>query len=323
MSAITGRAKKHDGTAIDYVSIFNWDDGTCIAQVIPNAAGDWSYPYFNDLKVGITYVSDGCEPITHGAYNFIVPWTPLKLKPKLYLDTDSAVWSGGVGSNISAWSDLSDEQSGFLRYGSVTKTSDGGVSIPSGNNYLYNDTTKAKGILSGIGKAWFFIVVNLRGDNSTLFHVTDTSGVKSNPRLAIQYVGGKFRKNSSRNSFLDNSLFFSSDVPKDTYHMILLEHDWQTGRVAWYINGALDTFDDNQITDKGVTNSAIANNSIFIGQYATSNNSVPHDIKMLSVITDKELTQSDIDNLFGYAAHKHGLTDKLPASHPYKTEAPT
>lgn len=325
MSAITGRAKKHDGTAIDYVSIFNWDDGICIAQVIPNAAGDWHYPYFNDLKVGITYVSDGCEPITHGAYNFIVPWTPLKIQPKLYLDADSAVWSGGVGSNISAWSDLSDEQSGFLRYGSVTKTSDGGVAIPSGNNYLYNDTAKARGMLSGIGKAWIFAVVKLRADNATIFHVTDAANLSPgyNPRLAFQYVGGRFRHNSSRNVYTTSNQFLSSPAPMNTYHMVLLEHDWQTGRVAWYVNGALDTFNDNQITDKGVTNSSVANNSIFIGQYATSNNSVPHDIRTLSVITDKELTQSDIDKLFGYAAHKHGLTDKLPANHPYKTDAPT
>lgn len=252
-------------------------------------------------------------------------WNPLLLLPRLYLDTESAVWSGGDGSNISAWSDLSDEQSNFLRNGSVTKTSDGGVAIPSGNNYLYNDTVKAKGMLSGIGKAWIFAVVRLRADNATIFHVTDSAKIWPgySPRLAFQYVGGRFRHDSSRNVFATSNLFFSSPAPMNTYHMVLLEHDWQTGRVAWYVNGALDTFNDNQITDKGLTDSSMANNSVFIGQYATSNSSVPQDIKMLSVITDKELTQSDIDKLFGYAAHKHGLTDKLPSSHPYKAATPT
>lgn len=66
-----GRAKKYDGTAIDYVSIFNWTDGKCITQVKPDAAGAWSYRYTEDERVGITYVADGCEPITHGAYDFI------------------------------------------------------------------------------------------------------------------------------------------------------------------------------------------------------------------------------------------------------------
>ncbi|WP_420229030.1 LamG-like jellyroll fold domain-containing protein [Psychrobacter sp. ER1] len=67
---ITGRAKKYDGTPIDYVSIFNWTDGKCIAQVLPNAAGEWEYQYSTGLNVGLTYVANGCEPITHGAYQF-------------------------------------------------------------------------------------------------------------------------------------------------------------------------------------------------------------------------------------------------------------
>lgn len=323
MSAITGRAKKHDGTPIDYVSIFNWDDGKCIAQVTPNAAGDWSYPYSNNLRVGITYVADGCEPITHGAYNFIVPWTPLKIQPKLYLDTDSAVWAGGVGSNINSWVDVSGTQSDFLRSGSVTKTTDGALSIPSGNNYLYNNSVKAKSILSGIGKAWVFMVVKPKADGVAFFMVDDASGVGYTPRLAILYERGLFTMISSRNNFTANNYLDSTAKPVNEYYMILLEHDWQTGRVAWHINGVADIFDDNHITDKGLTNTSPANNRVFVGQYATSNTTIAHEQKSLAIYTDKTLTQAEIDKLFGYAAHKHGLTNKLPANHPYKTVAPT
>lgn len=70
MNTIQGRAKKHDGTAIDYVSIFNWADGKCIAQVVPNAAGEWLYSYDKNLIVGFNYVADGCEPLAHGPYEF-------------------------------------------------------------------------------------------------------------------------------------------------------------------------------------------------------------------------------------------------------------
>lgn len=70
MSVIEGKAKKYDGTAIDYVSIFNWADGKCIAQVVPGAAGNWEFIYSTDMVVGLTYVADGCEPITHGPYTF-------------------------------------------------------------------------------------------------------------------------------------------------------------------------------------------------------------------------------------------------------------
>lgn len=68
MTWLRGKAKKYDGSPIDYVSIFNWPTGKCIAQVQPDERGNWRYDYYTDLNIGITYVADGCEPITHGAY---------------------------------------------------------------------------------------------------------------------------------------------------------------------------------------------------------------------------------------------------------------
>jgi len=68
MTWLRGKAKKYDGSPIDYVSIFNWPTGQCIAQVKPDSAGNWKYSYRENLNCGITYVADGCEPITHGAY---------------------------------------------------------------------------------------------------------------------------------------------------------------------------------------------------------------------------------------------------------------
>lgn len=67
---VEGRAKKFNGAAIDYVSIFDWGDGKCIDQITPDASGIWQYNYAKSLVVGITYVANGCEPITHGPYTF-------------------------------------------------------------------------------------------------------------------------------------------------------------------------------------------------------------------------------------------------------------
>lgn len=72
MATITGRAKRFDGLPIDYVLLFSWKTGACIAKRIPDAAGNWSFDYDTNLIVGITYVSDGCEPITHGAYELVL-----------------------------------------------------------------------------------------------------------------------------------------------------------------------------------------------------------------------------------------------------------
>lgn len=70
MSRIDGRAKKYNGGAIDYVMLFNWSTGSIIGTAKPDASGNWKYYYFSNLNCGITYVANGCEPITHGAYQF-------------------------------------------------------------------------------------------------------------------------------------------------------------------------------------------------------------------------------------------------------------
>lgn len=79
MSKIQGRAKKFDGSAIDYVSIFNWDTGRCISVITPDASGTWEYFYFKNIEVGFTYIADGCEPVTHGKYSFSPTWSPHSL----------------------------------------------------------------------------------------------------------------------------------------------------------------------------------------------------------------------------------------------------
>lgn len=79
MSNITGRAKRYDGSAIDYAMLYDWDKGYSIAKITPNASGVWSYGYYRDMKIGIAYVADGCEPITHGPYIFVAEWSPLIL----------------------------------------------------------------------------------------------------------------------------------------------------------------------------------------------------------------------------------------------------
>lgn len=71
MSVLQGNAKKYNGDSIDYVLIFDWATGECIGKAIPNAAGVWTFNYYTNLLCGITYVADGCEPITHGAYAFV------------------------------------------------------------------------------------------------------------------------------------------------------------------------------------------------------------------------------------------------------------
>lgn len=72
MATITGRAKRYDGLPIDYVLLFQWKTGKCLGKSIPNAAGNWAFDYDINLIAGITYIASGCEPITHGPYEFVL-----------------------------------------------------------------------------------------------------------------------------------------------------------------------------------------------------------------------------------------------------------
>lgn len=72
MATINGRAKRFNGAAIDYVLLFSWKNGNCLSKVIPDIAGNWSFNYTTNMIVGITYVASGCQPITHGPYEFVL-----------------------------------------------------------------------------------------------------------------------------------------------------------------------------------------------------------------------------------------------------------
>ncbi|MBA2057322.1 LamG domain-containing protein [Psychrobacter cryohalolentis] len=75
MAQISGKAKRFNGEPVDYVLLFDWASGNCIGKAIPNALGEWEYNHTSNLNCGITYVADGCEPITHGvySYNVVIP----------------------------------------------------------------------------------------------------------------------------------------------------------------------------------------------------------------------------------------------------------
>ncbi|WBF05299.1 concanavalin A-like lectin [Psychrobacter phage vB_PmaS_Y8A] len=70
MAKIKGVAKRFSGDPVDYVLLFDWLSGKCLGKSVPDTLGNWSFSYYSYVNCGITYVADGCEPITHGAYEF-------------------------------------------------------------------------------------------------------------------------------------------------------------------------------------------------------------------------------------------------------------
>jgi len=65
---ISGNATTETGSPVDFVRIFNWPSEELAGVVTPDENGDWQFSPFWDGNYGITYIAQGCQPITHGPY---------------------------------------------------------------------------------------------------------------------------------------------------------------------------------------------------------------------------------------------------------------
>lgn len=91
MAKISGVAKKYDGATIDYVQVFNWKNGRCINVALTDTTGNWSTDLYGTIDVGLTYVANGCQPITHGPYGFIFSFDDRWSTVSLLLHLDGSV----------------------------------------------------------------------------------------------------------------------------------------------------------------------------------------------------------------------------------------
>lgn len=160
MSTISGKAIKYSGEPVDYVLLFDWISGNCVGKSVPDLAGNWSFNYYLNLNIGITYVADGCEPITHGSYQFVGVWTPQAL-----IDTNE----------LKVWLDPSDLSTMYQDSGETTPvTADGQpvglIKDKSGNNYHASQSVAAArpiyrtdGVLHWLdfnGTSQYLVIVN-------------------------------------------------------------------------------------------------------------------------------------------------------------------
>lgn len=64
---ISGNATKASGLPVDSVVVFDWSTEEVLAKLIPELDGNWTATVPAGLY-GITYLADGCAPVTHGPY---------------------------------------------------------------------------------------------------------------------------------------------------------------------------------------------------------------------------------------------------------------
>ncbi|MCD1628444.1 discoidin domain-containing protein [Marinobacter shengliensis] len=65
---LAGNATNSLGAAVEKVNVFDWNTGQLLRAIVPATNGDWSTTLFSNNQYGVTYLSAGYYPLTHGPY---------------------------------------------------------------------------------------------------------------------------------------------------------------------------------------------------------------------------------------------------------------
>lgn len=152
--------------------------------------------------------------------------------------------------------------------------------------------------------------------SATRFGVRAGSGSGGANRL--QLVAKRLDSDSAGN------VAASSAATGTDWYMWLAIMDWSTGTGHLWIDGDLDN--SGTVTSAGRTSDtdAVGSNSVPLVVGNNAGRTTPADVDLAALVcnVDQALTTTDIDKLFGYAAHHFGLASRLRADHPYKSVPP-
>ena len=275
------------------------------------------------------------RPVSAGA----ALWTPLNMTvvPQIYLDAHDSVVTDVSGA-CSAISNLGAMGSS----GSFSQaTADGRPAILTaelnGNRVLSFDgvddvltggAAQQLSIFTNMSAAWSFFVYKKRN--------VDPSG---NRLLLSTSIGGsagtRFGVLASLSSALNQPVLQGRRLDADAlstlalgstsagnYALLLADVNFSTRVGRLQLNGSAPVLNSTFTAATGATSNTTASAPMAI--CATAGGLVPGDIDLAAVIISNTYPSAgDIDKLFGWAAHKYGLTANLPGGHPYKTVAPT
>lgn len=271
-----------------------------------------------------------------------VPWTPLNLSvlPPLFLDMDDSVITdvGGFASSVSNLGSLG-ASGDFTQSATSQRPSIYTGGAPNGkrairfdgiNDVLTCNTASALAIHRNVSAAWSFDVVYKRTADASgsagrlVFDSRSGSGGARFGTLCNTASPGDQNKPALQGQRLDadpSTTLRAVSASPLSYEMRFMVADYAGGSVAIHINGALSATGALSGT-VGNTSNTSASLPLGIGAYNTG--AAPADVDLATIVVGSiGLTQQDIDRLFGWAAHKYGLTASLPAGHPYKSAAPT
>lgn len=266
-------------------------------------------------------------------------WTPLNMAvvPQIYLDVQDSVVTdvsgvcsaisnlGAMGANgdfsqATAGSRptiLSGELSGkrVLRFDGLDDVMQGG-------------STQQLALLRNVSVAWVFCVYKKRLLDTTGARIVFAvpRGGSAGTRFSIAASSDAALNRPDVNGRrLDDGLYaaMSHGSAPVGYVMTFSGINYATRAGQIRMNGDIGVENAALMDTAGTTSNTPSFSPLCLGGVNTAGVAAS-DIDLAAIIVSSVYPSSaDVDKLFGWAAHKYGLTTNLPGGHPYKTVAPT
>lgn len=266
-------------------------------------------------------------------------WTPLNMAtvPRIYLDAQDSVVTniGGFASAISnlgamgANGDFSQATAGN-RPAIVDAALSGKriLSFDGTNDVLTGGSSQQLDLFRNVAAAWVFSVYKKRVTDASGTRIVLSTQIGSAPGTRFSMLAGLspgINQPSLQGRRLDADTLAnlnSGTVVVGSYMATFAGVNFSTRAAQIIIDGGTPTTSAFFTAAAGNTSDAASIAAIAIGAVISGAAAADIDLAAM-VISNTQPTASDIDKLFGWAAHKYGLTANLPSGHPYKTVAPT
>lgn len=261
------------------------------------------------------------------------PWTPENLShmARMWLDSSNI---NRVSNRVTSWVDKINShtfsQSSQQLQPVYVESGIGGypiVRFDGIDDYL--QTSASLHLFKNTGKVWMLSIFKPSAvQNTTNQTVFATKvGTSAANRFALfasasavspaNRVGLNIRRLDTDSAYSlnsDNSVGTSATIA-------LISIDYVAQKAEVIVNGVVKSA--TGMLTSGTTSNADAFYGHLIGAERPNLGFLNGDVAELIVGTSDLPTLAEIDKLFGWAAHKYGLTDSLPIDHPYKTLVPT
>jgi hypothetical protein len=257
-------------------------------------------------------------------------WTPSALGSDLalWLDADDASTITLNGSNVSQWNDKSGNARNFTQSTAAnqpaylatgfnnkpTLRTDGNDSLPLGVNGLGRNVSGLTCAIVGLHPAGQTFSTNV----SEIF--ISTGAVFNNARFITTPNPVASNRYGSGGRRLDSDGFAAAPSSTDSLAnrgnpwIRIAQRAYSDSVANHWTNGTQDLTNAVIQTAGNTSDTDALAASIFTGVGSMPNGTQLSEI----VLTHSTMTNDDRQKLEGYLAYKWGLTDKLPANHPYR-----